>query len=32
MKEALENGVKAGYTMVDVKIELIDGALALTWN
>jgi elongation factor G len=26
MKEALENGVKAGYPMVDVKIELIDGS------
>jgi len=26
IKEALENGVKAGYPMVDVKIELIDGS------
>ncbi len=26
MKEALENGVKAGYPMVDVKVELIDGS------
>jgi elongation factor G len=26
MREALENGVKAGYPMVDVKIELIDGS------
>ena len=26
MKEALENGVKAGYPMVDVKVELVDGS------
>jgi elongation factor G len=26
IKEALENGVKAGYPMVDVKVELIDGS------
>ena len=26
MKEALENGVLAGYPMVDVKVELIDGS------
>ncbi len=26
MQEALENGVKAGYPMVDVKVELIDGS------
>ena len=26
MEEALENGVKAGYPMVDVRIELIDGS------
>jgi elongation factor G len=26
MEEALENGVKAGYPMVDVKVELIDGS------
>ncbi len=26
MREALENGVKAGYPMVDVKVELIDGS------
>jgi elongation factor G len=26
MREALENGVKAGYPMVDVKIELVDGS------
>ncbi|MFY9488335.1 MAG: elongation factor G [Solirubrobacterales bacterium] len=26
IKEALENGIKAGYPMVDVKIELIDGS------
>ncbi len=26
MKEALENGVKAGYPMVDVKAELVDGS------
>jgi elongation factor G len=26
MKEALLNGVKAGYPMVDVKIELVDGS------
>src|SRR5215203_4962445 len=26
MKEALENGVKAGYPMVDFKVELIDGS------
>ena len=26
MREALENGVKAGYPMVDVKAELVDGS------
>jgi elongation factor G len=26
MREALENGVKAGYPMVDVKVELVDGS------
>ncbi len=26
MEEALENGVKAGYPMVDVKVELVDGS------
>jgi elongation factor G len=26
MEEALENGVKAGYPMVDVRVELIDGS------
>jgi elongation factor G len=26
MKEALQNGVKAGYPMVDVKVELVDGS------
>jgi elongation factor G len=26
IREALENGVKAGYPMVDVKVELIDGS------
>ena len=26
IEEALENGVKAGYPMVDVKVELIDGS------
>ena len=26
IKEAMENGVKAGYPMVDVKVELIDGS------
>jgi len=26
MEEALENGVKAGYPMVDVRIELVDGS------
>jgi elongation factor G len=26
MEEALENGVKAGYPMVDVKVQLIDGS------
>jgi elongation factor G len=26
VKEALENGVKAGYPMVDVKVELLDGS------
>ncbi len=26
IKEALENGVKAGYPMVDVRVELIDGS------
>ncbi|MEX2447908.1 MAG: elongation factor G [Solirubrobacterales bacterium] len=26
MREALDNGVKAGYPMVDVKVELIDGS------
>jgi len=26
MKEALENGVKAGYPMVDVRVELVDGS------
>jgi elongation factor G len=26
IKEALENGIKAGYPMVDVKVELIDGS------
>jgi elongation factor G len=26
MREALENGVKAGYPMVDVKVELFDGS------
>ena len=26
MEEALQNGVKAGYPMVDVKVELIDGS------
>jgi len=26
VEEALENGIKAGYPMVDVKIELIDGS------
>jgi elongation factor G len=26
MREALENGVKAGYPMVDVRVELIDGS------
>jgi elongation factor G len=26
MREALENGIKAGYPMVDVKVELIDGS------
>jgi elongation factor G len=26
IQEALENGVKAGYPMVDVKVELIDGS------
>jgi elongation factor G len=26
MREALENGVKAGYPLVDVKVELIDGS------
>ena len=26
MSEALENGVKAGYPMVDVKVELVDGS------
>ncbi len=26
IKEALENGVKAGYPMVDVKVQLIDGS------
>src|SRR6188768_1280053 len=26
MKEALENGIKAGYPMVDVKVELTDGS------
>jgi elongation factor G len=26
MEEALENGVKAGYPMVDVRVELVDGS------
>jgi elongation factor G len=26
IREALENGIKAGYPMVDVKVELIDGS------
>ncbi|MGB1583422.1 MAG: elongation factor G, partial [Solirubrobacterales bacterium] len=26
IQEALENGIKAGYAMVDVKVELIDGS------
>ncbi|MGV1050397.1 MAG: elongation factor G [Solirubrobacterales bacterium] len=26
MREALQNGVKAGYPMVDVKVELVDGS------
>jgi len=26
IKEALENGIKAGYAMVDVKVELVDGS------
>jgi elongation factor G len=26
MREALENGVKAGYPMVDVRVELVDGS------
>jgi elongation factor G len=26
MREALDNGVKAGYPMVDVKVELVDGS------
>ncbi|MFY9265790.1 MAG: elongation factor G [Solirubrobacterales bacterium] len=26
IKEALENGIKAGYPMVDVKVELVDGS------
>jgi elongation factor G len=26
IKEAMENGVKAGYPMVDVKVELVDGS------
>jgi len=26
MREALENGVKAGYPLVDVKVELVDGS------
>jgi elongation factor G len=26
IEEALENGVKAGYPMVDVKVELVDGS------
>src|SRR5438046_10652935 len=26
VKEALENGVLAGYPMVDVKVELVDGS------
>jgi len=30
VKEALENGVLAGYPMVDVKVELVDGR-TMTW-
>jgi elongation factor G len=26
IKEALENGIKAGYAMVDVRVELVDGS------